>query len=32
MNELSIEVIFANSPEAKGRVENLFGTDGYLVN
>ncbi|OGG37054.1 hypothetical protein A3J20_05280 [Candidatus Gottesmanbacteria bacterium RIFCSPLOWO2_02_FULL_42_29] len=26
MNELSIEVIFANSPEAKGRVENLFGT------
>ena len=26
MNELSIEVIFANSPQAKGRVENLFGT------
>jgi len=26
MNELSIEVIFANSPEAKGRVEKLFQT------
>jgi transposase len=26
MDELSIEVIFANSPQAKGRVENLFGT------
>lgn len=26
MDELGIEVIFANSPEAKGRVENLFGT------
>lgn len=26
MDELSIEVICANSPEAKGRVENLFGT------
>lgn len=26
MDNLGIEVIFANSPEAKGRVENLFGT------
>ena len=26
MEELGIEVIFANSPQAKGRVENLFGT------
>ena len=26
MEELDIEVIFANSPQAKGRVENLFGT------
>jgi transposase len=26
MDELGVEVIFANSPEAKGRVENLFGT------
>lgn len=26
MDELGIEVIFANSPQAKGRVENLFGT------
>jgi len=26
MNELSIEVIFSNSPEAKGRVEKLFQT------
>lgn len=26
MDNLKIEVIFANSPEAKGRVENLFGT------
>ena len=26
MNELNIEVIFANSPEAKGRVEKLFQT------
>ena len=26
MNELDIEVICANSPEAKGRVERLFGT------
>jgi transposase-like protein len=26
MNELGIEVIHANSPEAKGRVERLFGT------
>ncbi|MBM3283629.1 ISNCY family transposase [Candidatus Gottesmanbacteria bacterium] len=26
MDNLGVEVIFANSPEAKGRVENLFGT------
>jgi hypothetical protein len=26
MDNLKIEVIYANSPEAKGRVENLFGT------
>jgi transposase len=26
MDELGIEVIYANSPQAKGRVENLFGT------
>lgn len=26
MDELGVEVIFANSPQAKGRVENLFGT------
>ena len=26
MDELNIDVICANSPEAKGRVENLFGT------
>lgn len=26
MKQLSIEVIFANSPQAKGRIENLFGT------
>ena len=26
MDELSVEVICANSPEAKGRVERLFGT------
>jgi len=26
MEELSIEPIFANSPEAKGRVETMFGT------
>src|SRR3989338_6259518 len=26
MDNLKIEVIFANSPQAKGRVENLFGT------
>lgn len=26
MDELGVEVIFANSPQAKGRIENLFGT------
>lgn len=26
MNELGVKVIFANSPQAKGRIENLFGT------
>lgn len=26
MDNLQIEVIFANSPQAKGRIENLFGT------
>jgi len=26
MEELSVEVIHANSPQAKGRIENLFGT------
>jgi len=26
MHQLNIEVIFANSPQAKGRIENLFGT------
>lgn len=26
MKQLRIEVIFANSPQAKGRIENLFGT------
>lgn len=26
MKQLGVEVIFANSPQAKGRIENLFGT------
>ncbi len=26
MKQLNVEVIFANSPQAKGRIENLFGT------
>jgi len=26
MNELGVEIIYANSPQAKGRIERLFGT------